>query len=104
MTLAFAIFTICLMGWGGSLYLMRQTRTLNRLFLFLVMSIWTYVSFAIWIISLDPPLWTWLLLGLIPVFAVAYGYRYYEAKQKLAENAPQQIAKDAKTRTHVTDK
>jgi Ca2+/Na+ antiporter len=77
------IFIVCLLGWFGSVVLIRQSYSLNRLFVFLIMSIWLYVSFALLVISSQPPLWVWLGLGFIPIFLIAYGYRYYEKKQEL---------------------
>lgn len=83
MFISLLIVGLCLVGWSGALVLIRQSYSLNRLFVVLIMSIWLYVSVVLLIISLNPPLWIWLGMGFAPIALIAYGYRYYDEKQKL---------------------
>ncbi|MAU10891.1 MAG: hypothetical protein CL607_13800 [Anaerolineaceae bacterium] len=72
------IFAICLLGWLGMAYLVYQKRSLFRWGFFILVSVWLYISIVLVIFTLSPPLPVLLIVGLIPVFGVAYGYRLYD--------------------------
>ena len=75
------LFLACASGLAGTIYLYRQKRNLPRLFGTLLMATWTYITLILLLIRwLSPSLPLMLLLGALPVFVVAYGYRYYEEK------------------------
>jgi CHASE2 domain-containing sensor protein len=75
------LFLVCAAGLAGTYHLYNQKRNISRLFATLLMSAWTYMTFVLMLIEvLSPSLPLMLFLGGLPVFVVAYGYRYYEQK------------------------
>lgn len=79
MAISVLLFFSCFAGWLGSLRLFLEKQSLPRIFGVLIMSIWTYITLVLFIIdAFAPPFMVLLILGLIPVFAVAYGYRLYD--------------------------
>lgn len=82
MTFEVILFAICLLGWLGALRLIWSRRTLVTLLLFVMMTVWLYLSGVLILLTLSPPLEIWLLLGILPVIVVAYGYRIYDHRVK----------------------
>lgn len=74
-------FVACMLGLAGAYRLYRQKPNIPRIFGVLLLGVWSYVSLVLLIISwFSPSLTVMLFLGALPVFVVAYGYRYYEHK------------------------
>lgn len=69
---------LCAVGWLGTGYLVYQKRSLYRWGFFLLMCVWLYISVVLVIFTFNPPLPVLLIIGLIPVIGVAYGYRLYD--------------------------
>lgn len=91
MPLILANLVLCLLGWMGALLLLRKRRTFYRWFFVLLMSIWLYISVMLLIFALNAPLYCLLGCGLLPVLAVAYGYRvfdYYRKRAQAGESVP----------------
>jgi hypothetical protein len=76
------IFILFLLGWVGVLYWFLQDRNFFRLFGLLMMSVLTYLSFELTAWSFRPPFWVMLIIGLIPICLVSYGFRAYDYKRK----------------------
>jgi len=90
------------MGWSGSLYLLQQERTFNRWFLVLIMSVWFYISIVVVVVSFNPPITVWLCLGGLPLAIIAYGYRLYDYRVKMAES-PETDEADNETQTDMKE-
>lgn len=76
--MALLIFAICALGWLAMAYLVYQERSFYRWGFFILMSVLLYISIILIAFSLNMPLPVLLILGLLPVFGVAYGYRLYD--------------------------
>ena len=72
------IFVLCLLGWLGMAYLVYQKRSLYRWGFFILTSVLLYISIILIAFSLNFSLPVLLILGLLPIFGVAYGYRLYD--------------------------
>ena len=86
------IFVVCVLGWLGMAYLVYQKRSFYRWGFFILMSVWLYISAVLVIFTMNPSLPVLLIIGLIPVVGVAYGYRLYDhystrEKPKKAKNS-----------------
>jgi Ca2+/Na+ antiporter len=79
MPIVFVLFVAC---WFFVLRWFLQKRTFNRLFAFLMMSVLTYISFELMMWSFRLPLPVMLVIGLLPVVCVAYGFRVYDYHMK----------------------
>lgn len=60
------------------LYYFLRDQTLTRLFAFMMCSVLTYLSFELTLWSFRLPLPVMLVVGLIPICCVAYGFRVYD--------------------------
>jgi hypothetical protein len=69
-------------GWFAVLRWFLQKRTFNRLGAFLTMSVLTYLSFELMMWSFRLPLAVMMVIGLIPVICVSYGFRLYDHSTK----------------------
>ena len=76
------IFILFLLGWFGVLYWFLQDRNFYRLFGLLLMTFLTYLSFELTAWSFRPPFWVMLIIGLLPILFVSYGFRVYDYKRK----------------------
>jgi hypothetical protein len=76
------VFILFVIGWLGITYWFLQNRTFNRLFGFLLMSVLTYLSFELMMWSFQLPLPVMMVIGLIPVIGVAYGFRLFDHYSK----------------------
>ncbi|MGB7340609.1 MAG: hypothetical protein WBC91_17055 [Phototrophicaceae bacterium] len=72
------VFIVMLLGWFGALYFFLQERTLGRIFGLLLMSLLTYLSFELTLWSYNLPLPVMMVVGLIPISIVTYGFRVYD--------------------------
>lgn len=72
------IFLLFVAGWFVVLKWFLNNRTFNRLFAFLMMSVLTYLSFELMLWSFQLPLPVMMVIGLIPLVGVAYGFRLYD--------------------------
>jgi hypothetical protein len=80
------VFLLFLLGWFAVLKWFLQQRTFNRLGAFLIMSVLTYLSFELMMWSFRLPLPVMLVIGLLPLVCVAYGFRvfdYHMQREKL---------------------
>lgn len=82
MSFEWILFIVCLLGWAGTVRLIWSRRTLITMLLFVMMTVWLYLSGVLILLTLNPPLEIWLLLGILPVIVVAYGYRIYDHRVK----------------------
>jgi len=76
------IFLLFLVIWAGILYWFLQARTFYRLGTFLIMSVLTYLSFELMMWSFQLPLGVMMVIGLLPVIGVVYGFRIYDHYRK----------------------
>ena len=72
------VFITCVLGWIGVGMWFNRNRTFYRLGGLLMMSVLTYMSFEIMMWSFQLSLPYMMVIGLIPVVVVAYGFRYYD--------------------------
>ena len=72
------VFVLFVVGWFFVLKWFVQKRTFNRLGAFLMMSVLTYLSFELMMWSFRLPLPVMMVIGLIPVVFVGYGFRLYD--------------------------
>ncbi|MEM9951984.1 MAG: hypothetical protein AAF846_10305 [Chloroflexota bacterium] len=89
------VFIVMLLGWFGALHFFLQERTLLRIFALLLMSLLTYLSFELTLWSYNLPLPVMMIVGLIPIIVIAYGFRIYDynRKQELAKRKNDDKAK-----------
>ena len=82
------VFVLFVVGWFVVLKWFLQQRTFNRLGAFLMMSVLTYLSFELMMWSFSLPLPVMMVIGLLPVVCVAYGFRVYDyhTKREKAKN------------------
>lgn len=76
------VFIMMLLGWFGALYFFLQQQTLGRIFGLLLMSLLTYLSFELTLWSYNLPLPVMMVIGLIPIALVTYGFRVYDYNRK----------------------
>lgn len=76
------VFIVMLLGWFGALYFFLQKQTLGRIFGLLLMSLLTYLSFELTLWSYNLPLPVMMVVGLIPISLVTYGFRVYDYNRK----------------------
>jgi hypothetical protein len=76
------IFILFVLAWVAVLYWFLQDRNFFRLGGLLIMTFLTYLSFELTAWSFRPPLWVMLIIGLIPLAFVSYGFRAYDYKRK----------------------
>ena len=76
------VFIVMLIGWFGALYFFLQQQTLGRIFGLLLMSLLTYLSFELTLWSYNLPLPVMMVVGLIPITVVTYGFRVYDYNRK----------------------
>lgn len=73
-----AIFLCMLLIWGVMVYRLLQERNFYRIFGVLMSSFLLYISFELILWSARLPLQVMMVVGLIPVVCVAYGFRLYD--------------------------
>ena len=76
------VFIVMLLGWFGALYFFLQKQTIGRIFGLLLMSLLTYLSFEITLWSYNLPLPVMMVVGLLPITVIAYGFRVYDYNRK----------------------
>lgn len=76
------VFVVMLLICFAVLYWFLQKQTLYRLFAFLMTSVLTYLSFELTLWSFNLPLPVMMVVGLIPLVCVVYGFRVYDYNRK----------------------
>ncbi|MGJ3240898.1 MAG: hypothetical protein ACFE0Q_19475 [Anaerolineae bacterium] len=76
------VFIVMLLGWFGALYFFLQKRTLTRIFVLLLTSLLTYLSFELTLWSYNLPLPVMMVVGLLPIVVIGYGFRVYDYQCK----------------------
>jgi hypothetical protein len=76
------VFIVMSIGTLAALYFFLQKRTLYSIFGLLLMGVLTYLSFELTVWSYRPPLPVMMLIGLIPISVIAYGFRVYDFNRK----------------------
>lgn len=76
------VFIAMLLGWFGAFYFFLQKQTIGRIFGLLLMSLLTYLSFELTLWSYNLPLPIMMIVGLIPITVIAYGFRVYDFNRK----------------------
>lgn len=89
------VFLLFVLGWFAVLRWFLKNRTFNRLGAFLMMSVLTYLSFEIMLWSFQLPLPVMMVVGMIPVVCVAYGYRLYDHYSKREKTKNEEKSKRA---------
>ena len=93
------VFIVMLLGWFGALYFFLQKQSLYRIFVLLLMSLLTYLSFEITLWSYQLPLPIMMIVGLIPITIIAYGFRVYDYNRQRNADKPKN---DDKLKTEET--
>jgi len=76
------VFIVMLLGTFGALYYFLQKRTLYSIFGLMLMGVLTYLSFELTLWSYNLPLPAMMIIGLIPISVVTYGFRVYDFNRK----------------------
>lgn len=76
------VFLCMLAIWGVMAYRVYQERGFYRIFGLLMSSFLLYISFELILWSARLPLHVMMVVGLIPVVCVAYGFRLYDYYRK----------------------
>lgn len=76
------VFIVMLLGTFGALYYFLQKRTLYSIFGLMLMGVLTYLSFELTLWSYNLPLPVMMVIGLIPISIVTYGFRVYDYNRK----------------------
>lgn len=76
------VFIVMLLGTFGALYYFLQKRTLYSIFGLMLMGVLTYLSFELTLWSYNLPLPVMMIVGLIPISIVTYGFRVYDYNRK----------------------
>lgn len=79
------IFLLFVLGWFAVLKWFLINRTFFRLGAFLMMSVLTYLCFELLLWSFQLPLPVMMVVGLLPLICVAYGFRLYDHYTKRAK-------------------
>ncbi|QPC80781.1 hypothetical protein G4Y79_13790 [Phototrophicus methaneseepsis] len=67
------------LGWLGAAYfLSHNQRSLTYWGVFIGACVLVLIGVVLVLFTFDPPLWLMLVIGLLPVLGVAYGYRLYD--------------------------
>ncbi|MEL6405297.1 MAG: hypothetical protein AAFN11_00410 [Chloroflexota bacterium] len=72
------VFIAFFLVWLGALYFILQKQDLVRLFGFMMSSVLLYLSLELTLWSFNLPLPVMLVVGLIPLVCVLYGFRVYD--------------------------
>ena len=76
------VFIVMLLGTLGALYFFLQKRSLYSIFGLMLMGVLTYLSFELTLWSYNLPLPVMMIVGLIPITVIAYGFRVYDYNRK----------------------
>lgn len=76
------VFIVMLLATFGALYYFLQKRTLYSIFGLLATGVLTYLSFELTLWSYRLPLPVMMVIGLIPISVIVYGFRVYDYNHK----------------------